>query len=137
MQKTKNFNQIPSKIFRFLHVLRFLLFSHNLDFYFLNKISFSGTLCVVPWGAGNALGHPWHPQILADQLTLSQPGDRLCPPNYYWHPWIFSPSDRPASMWLPTLFITQSIHMWFMFHFDISVSFCVPLLEKVQIYSYF
>ena len=23
----------------------FLLFSHNLDFYFLNKISFSGTLC--------------------------------------------------------------------------------------------
>ena len=21
---------------------------------------------------------------------------RLCPPNYYWHPWIFSPSDGPA-----------------------------------------
>ena len=74
----------------------FLLFSHNLDFYFLNKISFSGTLCVVPWGAGNALGHPWHPQILADQLTLSQPGDRLCPPNYYWHTRIFRPLDVPA-----------------------------------------
>ena len=40
---------------------------------------------------------PRHPQILADQLTLSQPGgDRLCPPNYYWHPWIFRPSDGPA-----------------------------------------
>ena len=29
-------------------------------------------------------GVPWHPKILADQLTLYQPGggDRLCPPNY-------------------------------------------------------
>ena len=27
---------------------------------------------VVPGGAGGAM--PWHPQILADQLTLSQPG---------------------------------------------------------------
>ena len=26
-------------------------------------------------------GVPWHPQILADQLTVSQPGGRLCPPN--------------------------------------------------------
>ena len=26
-------------------------------------------------------GAPWDPQILADQLTLSQPGGRLCPPN--------------------------------------------------------
>ena len=27
-------------------------------------------------------GVPWHPQILADQLTLSQlKGGRLCPPN--------------------------------------------------------
>ena len=35
-------------------------------------------------------GVPWHPQILADQLTLSQPGG---PSNYYWHPRIFRPSD--------------------------------------------
>ena len=27
---------------------------------------------VVPGGAGGAM--PWHPQIMADQLTLSQPG---------------------------------------------------------------
>ena len=22
--------------------------------------------------------------------------DRSCPPNYYWHPWIFKPSDCPV-----------------------------------------
>ena len=42
-------------------------------------------------------GVPWHTQILADQLTLFQPGgDRLCPPNYYWHTRIFRPSDGPV-----------------------------------------
>jgi hypothetical protein len=45
-------------------------------------------------------GVPWHTQILADQLTLFQPGgDRLCPPDYYWHTRIFRPSDGPG---LPT-----------------------------------
>ena len=29
---------------------------------------------------------PWQPQIKEDQLTLSQPGGRLCPPNYNWPP---------------------------------------------------
>ena len=41
-----------------------------------------------PWGGR---------EILADQLTLSQPG--LCPPNYYWQYWhsqIFRPSDGLA-----------------------------------------
>ena len=43
------------------------------------------------------LGVPWHTQILADQLTLFQPGgDRLCPPDYYWHTRIFRPSDGPC-----------------------------------------
>ena len=42
-------------------------------------------------------GVPWHTQILADQLTLFQPGgDRLCPPNYYWYTRIFRPSDGPG-----------------------------------------
>ena len=41
-------------------------------------------------------GLPLHPQILADQLTLSQPGGTLCPPNYYWHLRIFRPSDGPS-----------------------------------------
>ena len=49
---------------------------------------------VVPGGAGGAMT----PQILANQLSLSQPGgDRLCPPNYYWHSQIFRPSDSPDS----------------------------------------
>ena len=33
-------------------------------------------------------GVPWQPQILADQVTISQPGGggRLCPPHYQKHP---------------------------------------------------
>ena len=43
-------------------------------------------------------GVPWHTQILADQLSLfSTRGDRLCPPNYYWHPRIFRPSYGPGN----------------------------------------
>ena len=45
-------------------------------------------------------GVPWHTQNLADQFTLFQPGgDRLCPPNYYWHTRIFRPSDGPEAIW--------------------------------------
>ena len=56
----------------------------------LNPIMYKG---LVPGGSGGAMA----PQILADQLTLSQPGgDRLCPPNYYWHPRIFRPSNGPV-----------------------------------------
>ena len=37
------------------------------------------------------------PQILADQLTLSEPGGRLCPAHYYVSPpQIFRTSDSPA-----------------------------------------
>ena len=46
----------------------------------------------------SSLGGPgmlWHPQILADQLNLSQPG-RRGPPNKYWHPRIFIPSYDPV-----------------------------------------
>ena len=28
---------------------------------------------------------------------ISTRGDRLCPPNYYWHPRIFRPSDGLSS----------------------------------------
>ena len=37
---------------------------------------------------------PWHTQILADQLTLFQPGGTDYP--HYWHTQIFRPSDGPA-----------------------------------------
>ena len=46
--------------------------------------------CCRPWGCQ-------HPQILVDQLTLSQPGGQIMP-NYYWHPRIFRPSDGPEIM---------------------------------------
>ena len=37
-----------------------------------------------PVGAGGALeSRSDHPQIFADQLTLSQTGGRLCPPHYF------------------------------------------------------
>ena len=29
-------------------------------------------------------------------MPISTRGDRLCPPNYYWHPRIFRPSDGPG-----------------------------------------
>ena len=38
-------------------------------------------------------GVTWHPPILADQLTLSQPGGRLCPTNNTGTPGF---SDLPA-----------------------------------------
>ena len=42
-------------------------------------------------------GVPWHTQILADQLTLFQPGgtDYVHLIKYYWHTLIFRPSDGP------------------------------------------
>jgi hypothetical protein len=41
-------------------------------------------------------GVPWHTQILADQLTLFQPGGTdYAHLNYYWHTRIFRPSDGP------------------------------------------
>ena len=47
-------------------------------------------------------GVPWHPQILADQLTLSQPEgtDYSHLLNYRWHTQIFRPSDGPE-LWNP------------------------------------
>ena len=45
-------------------------------------------------------GVPWNPQILVDQLTLSQPGGRgeITPTTLLLAPWIFSPSyDRVTS----------------------------------------
>ena len=59
----------------------------------------SGPFQKCPSFAGvSSLGVPWHPQILADQLTLSQPGGKIMPT---WHPRIFRLSDGPA---LPFLF---------------------------------
>ena len=47
---------------------------------------------VVPGCAGCAMAHPDFVRLVNPISTM---GDRLCPPNYYWHPRIFRPSDGP------------------------------------------
>ena len=45
---------------------------------------------VEPGGAGGA-----HPDFSRSVNPISTRGNRLCPPNYYWHIRIFRPSDGP------------------------------------------
>ena len=49
---------------------------------------------VVPGGAGGAMAPP---DFGRSVNPISTRGDRLCPPNYYWHPRIFRPSDGPVN----------------------------------------
>ena len=61
-----------------------------------NIIVFSKTLHhrpVVPGCAGYAMAHPGFGRSVN---PISTRGDRLCPPNYYWHTRIFRPSDGPV-----------------------------------------
>ena len=48
---------------------------------------------VVPGCAGCAMADP---DFGRSVNPISTRGDRLCPPNYYWHTRIFRPSDGPA-----------------------------------------
>ena len=48
---------------------------------------------VVPGCAGCAMAHP---NFGRSVNPFSIRGDRLCPPNYYWHTRIFRPSDGPG-----------------------------------------
>ena len=50
---------------------------------------------VVPGGAGCAIAHPDSGRSVN---PISTRGDRLCPPNYYWHPWIFNLPTALLSM---------------------------------------
>ena len=45
-----------------------------------------------PEGAGCAMAHP---DFGRSVNPISTRGDRLSPPNYYWHTRIFRPSDGP------------------------------------------
>ena len=73
-------------------------------------------------------GVPWHPQILADQLTLSQPGEgRLCPPNDTGNPGF---SDFPTPLLkmrgfqyrhLAPLFCTSMIQICLLFDLELCV----------------
>ena len=47
---------------------------------------------VVPGGAGGAMAPP---DFGRSVNPISTRGKRLCPPNYYWQPRIFRPSDGP------------------------------------------
>jgi hypothetical protein len=47
---------------------------------------------VVPGCARCAVAHP---DFGRSVNPISKKGDRLCPPNYYWHTQIFRPSDIP------------------------------------------
>ena len=48
---------------------------------------------VAPGCAGCAMAHP---DFGRSVNPISIRGDRLCPPNYYWHTQIFRPSDGPG-----------------------------------------
>ena len=43
----------------------------------------------------SSLGVPGVPDFGRSVNPISNRGDRLCPPNYYWHTQIFRPSDGP------------------------------------------
>ena len=51
---------------------------------------------VVPGCAGCAGCAMANPYFGRSVNPISTRGDRLCPPNYYWHTRIFRPSDGPA-----------------------------------------
>ena len=51
---------------------------------------------VVPGVAGGAMAPP---DFGRSVNLISSRGDKLCPPNYYWHPRIFRPSDGPGRMY--------------------------------------
>ena len=54
------------------------------------------TLCfrgVIP---GDAMAHP---DFGRSVNPISTRGYKLCPPNYYWHPRIFRPSEGPVFPW--------------------------------------
>ena len=48
-----------------------------------------------PWVCGVCHGTP--PDFGRSVNPISTWGDRLCPPNYYWHTRNFKPSDGPAN----------------------------------------
>ena len=72
-----------------------LVFPYTDKYYFQLLIHNTGPLSLgVP-------GVPWpmeHPDVGRSVNLISTRGDRLCPPNYYWHTRLFRPSDGPVEM---------------------------------------
>ena len=73
-----------------------ILFRHNFGLFLTHP------LCQHKYGTEQAC-RPWvcrvcmaHPDFGRSVNPISTRGDRLCPPNYYWHTGIFRPSDGPV-----------------------------------------
>ena len=79
-------NRLVKRHFRQSHIEQF--FTWSLE-YFLRYVHRP----VVPGCAGCAMAHPIFGRSVNPIPTR---GDRLCPPNYYWHTLIFIPSDGPG-----------------------------------------
>ena len=77
------------------------------------------------------------PQFLAKQLTLSQLGGRLCPPQYYKPPRIFKPCDGPGIVVPLTCFNIKKLilvpNKRKMYNTVILLLFVFKLTESVQL----
>ena len=70
----------------------------------LNPIMYKG---LVPGDSGGAMAPP---DFGRSVNPISTREDRLCPPNYYWHPRIFRPSDGPVSIVFFRLELTSALY---------------------------
>ena len=59
---------------------------------------------VIPGCAGCAMAHP---DFGRSVNPISTRGDRLRPPNYYWHTRIFRSCDGPEQGYLIVIFLVQ------------------------------
>ena len=62
-----------------------------------------------------------HPDFGRSVNPISTRGDRLCPPNYYWHTRIFRPFDGPDEGGKAPLAIPW-VWPWVGFHYGVDVS---------------
>ena len=59
-----------------------------------------------------------HPEFGRSVHPISTRGDRLCPPNYYWHTRNFRPSDGPDThrlllyLWSASLWLWKKYEIW-------------------------
>ena len=84
-----------------------------------------------------------HPDFGRSVNPFSTRGDRLCPPNYYWHPRIFRPSYGPADANLVKMDQARSnlrtfsyIHI-FALLFKISSKNRKIIVNGFKLYTYF
>ena len=74
------------------------------------KLSTTISQACVPGCAVCAMAHP---DFVRSVHHISTRGNRLCPPNYYWHTRIFRPSDGPVFTELYTETYPDSLNIFF------------------------